>query len=1321
MESKDPDDNCNTETEEETIAMMKKRARRVSFAETTAVHFFDRDEESDKKAPTSEAGEDDALRRTESDEIRALLQASGVSAEEEGEEGDDEAPFTARNSFFRPIESPSPASSTFGSATSNDEDNFFGPISAGFIKRGLSNSAEDYENHDITMDSATFSMHFRSLAKSDSGEVKTPTGFRLAFGESSQTETAKSTLGNSMVLTRVKSPIVYSSPDVERITGSCNSSDMSLVRESLDGYDYGQLSPGLNALLAEGQKDVVAVSSSTQLEGSILTDYPQKDSKSDGIYQNGTPQHLMDNTPIILTVPESPSHAHEEETNVPYAQTPADQRMQNISSYEECSPMSGKLSIDTNPTQMEDVFAAQESVRNAEKTRKRKAEFDQRGTLSDLNSENQAESFLTGSISSLNAKRRQIFKDLTTSSDHHWNSAFRQKQPGSFHNKGNDRIICSLPPLPGKSISRLKWLKTSPFASLYNDGAKHSKITLSGSVSRSSPKSSILDVPVACLEEQFSSASRDREKKNMNDSDTHMLDQNVGTRLSLSIGNVSEDDRPTIPSPSFTNSEEGMVGGASPFHIRSWGKEDNELLLINVSAEEVNLISSGSDSSLLEITLDDQKYVKPAVSESPKVLTTLSETPAQVYTGNLSKDVYSIATPNSALRSSSVTEEKLVTSESMEYGPSHLETPKQAFSFTLHEGRKLIANNKEADIPTPATEDPGLLIDKGMLISGLGFELNDASEIGIIGQNTVPNNLQLNCQTPVRHGASEQHHFGSSDKSIRTANRKTVVGDELPAISKNYQQEHIHSSLEEQCSSAHDSEVLELRRKDDLTLDSHELRLENACSNVQNAFDIHEENYSSKMKNLSGKLGADMEEAADILHKHQHFLNDYDSAGELHSRCFNGIGKVTHMTDGDKIPQNLTDVLINFNLLMEKWFSSSVVKLDKHVDKLEDIMSNLQKYAASKNRSSGIRSQKMSEEFDRAHLKRVAKTKFLMYEVLYGKVKMQLMHLKKKKLLNQIELLQSAVQESKLLKSKYCCKTQGSSHQDTVVGGCNSKSYTADPDEYKDTGKSIYVLKKDLDDSERKIENLIGSFHTSLKMPGQPSCNKTIAIAIVLDHLKRKAPCWFLHHEFQLWEVDNAETKNGQLDVVLNYDEIISQRFKLKHKPKPSIIISSELINTRISKTWPKMSASVAFEFALRGKTTLKYTGPVVFARETQRISSVLSNLCDVLEEIKLAQIELSNMAKSIFYLPSVGRLVLQLTFINFIDGRRVVLSFDIGVYPSDIIPYEVGDASTEKQKLISQTLLDEIKSSIGGLRSGYMRLLRLCRCVSSVLIQDGS
>ncbi|KAF3624247.1 hypothetical protein FXO38_30358 [Capsicum annuum] len=106
-----------------TIAMQRKRARRVSFAEMTSVHFFDRDEEYETPPNLSGKAENN------SEEVNLgfdqLVDDSKESEDREDgedenyEEQDEDDEMALPRSFLRPAESPSPGSN-FGSATSND-------------------------------------------------------------------------------------------------------------------------------------------------------------------------------------------------------------------------------------------------------------------------------------------------------------------------------------------------------------------------------------------------------------------------------------------------------------------------------------------------------------------------------------------------------------------------------------------------------------------------------------------------------------------------------------------------------------------------------------------------------------------------------------------------------------------------------------------------------------------------------------------------------------------------------------------------------------------------------------------------------------------------------------------------------------------------------------------------------------------------------------------------------------------------------------------------------------------------------------------------
>ncbi|CAN6701763.1 unnamed protein product [Malus baccata var. baccata] len=174
---------------------------------------------------------------------------------------DDDENDDGRKSFFRTIGSPSPGSSVPCSATSKDEDNFFGPVSANFIRPGrLSDSAASDDIHEATLDTTAFSMHYHSLARSDSGgDLKTPTAVRLAFEEKTPNHNTNVTdSGSLMSLTKPKMVTLQSSVPADKVRSGEDSNDMRIIEENPHKYDYGRLSPILDALLAAGSKDMHA-------------------------------------------------------------------------------------------------------------------------------------------------------------------------------------------------------------------------------------------------------------------------------------------------------------------------------------------------------------------------------------------------------------------------------------------------------------------------------------------------------------------------------------------------------------------------------------------------------------------------------------------------------------------------------------------------------------------------------------------------------------------------------------------------------------------------------------------------------------------------------------------------------------------------------------------------------------------------------------------------------------------------------------------------------------------------------------------------------
>ncbi|KAJ0230034.1 Uncharacterized protein HA466_0311290 [Hirschfeldia incana] len=262
MASEKPEDPMNNTagTDDETIAQRRKRLRRVSFAdrEITSVHIFKRDE--DYETPPNPSSASESQNAATSDSEDKVIRFFGELAESEDTGGDGEEDEPVEKLFFRPKNSPSSGGSTIGSATSDDEDSFFGPVSSHFINPGrLSDATISEENHDMTMDSTAFSMHFRSLAMSESGDLRTPVSSHAPVEEDKTPTqvTSRSDTGSAMVLTYPKKLFPKSPVPVDKGSGGGDSNDMSLVGEDSRKYDYGVITPALAALLGDESKEPV--------------------------------------------------------------------------------------------------------------------------------------------------------------------------------------------------------------------------------------------------------------------------------------------------------------------------------------------------------------------------------------------------------------------------------------------------------------------------------------------------------------------------------------------------------------------------------------------------------------------------------------------------------------------------------------------------------------------------------------------------------------------------------------------------------------------------------------------------------------------------------------------------------------------------------------------------------------------------------------------------------------------------------------------------------------------------------------------------------
>ncbi|KAL4380206.1 hypothetical protein AHAS_Ahas04G0010300 [Arachis hypogaea] len=287
----------NTETEDETVALRRKKLRRVSFAdnEITSVHIFRPDDSSSSDTPP---GSVPSSSPSPSPEVVGFFQDLAGDSDEDDELDLKESSSPPNgeaadlnHSFLRPLGSPSPSSSSAAPSTDDGElrnpcclcftffflfsrrvlfhsipfhcaeDDFRGPVSSSFIRpERLPDSAA---SDDLTMDSTAFSLHYRSLARSDFEDLKTPSRFSPQFEETLPSQgsgRSASTTGCFMVLSEAKMQSPQSGLPTDPVNGCRDSSDMSMTGLDPQKYDYDRLSPTLDAILVEGSKDLPAIS-----------------------------------------------------------------------------------------------------------------------------------------------------------------------------------------------------------------------------------------------------------------------------------------------------------------------------------------------------------------------------------------------------------------------------------------------------------------------------------------------------------------------------------------------------------------------------------------------------------------------------------------------------------------------------------------------------------------------------------------------------------------------------------------------------------------------------------------------------------------------------------------------------------------------------------------------------------------------------------------------------------------------------------------------------------------------------------------------------
>ncbi|CAJ2668361.1 unnamed protein product [Trifolium pratense] len=362
---------------------------------------------------------------------------------------------------------------------------------------------------------------------------------------------------------------------------------------------------------------------------------------------------------------------------------------------------------------------------------------------------------------------------------------------------------------------------------------------------------------------------------------------------------------------------------------------------------------------------------------------------------------------------------------------------------------------------------------------------------------------------------------------------------------------------------------------------------------------------------------------------------------------------------GDQKWNDFDHVLERFSTSTKQLLSPSFDKLNfRLMGTLEDILVRLQKVKKWDILSSEIHSQKkLTDPLDIPRHKRVVEMKLLLFNIAYEKAKLQLMNVKRERLLEKVQQLSSGLQETQMMKNSMPCSAKtrlvdiqaDDSHINTKIFNSQGKCQVS--------CKNVMETRQELENLDQKAKSLSEFFYSYCKMKGDQSY--TNVVRSVRDYLEKRISYKLVFQNLKLWDVEDFERKDDYHMIILNYRGYIIQRFTV-NAGLSSIIVSNSLNDVNIGKTYPNMDAFSAFVFALNPHTTSKCMGRISMAQETQITGSLLSNLLDVVEEVQLARVEIRNLVQAKFNSHSVNQLDLQLSFIDFCGGKKVQVILDM-------------------------------------------------------------
>ncbi|KAF3777479.1 hypothetical protein EJ110_NYTH45629 [Nymphaea thermarum] len=1200
---------CNTEAEEETSFLHKKRSRRVSFADTTSVHVFDRDEDFETP-PDPKPNSDNP------EGLGQVPQAGKASTEKEAGGDDDDSREANGNCDAEDIERfvlemQSPGSAN-GSAISNEEDKFFGPVSTSFIRsRALLDSpAAD----DITLDSTAFSMQFRKLLQSQE-ITKTSSEFCLTSDcEKTPTEDSSfTTSGNRMVLTndkKVENNPSSTSPNLDADT-ICN--EMSLVVDEPKKYDYSRFSPRSIASLADYYKyfPTSPCQGNNQINGSVdasikvdpkYTDDGENVKRISSRSQevDGSRLHHIDHnspfkhTPInsgnhidtVGVVPEA-NQSHKQSSDVNSGARLdvmglMDQELQR-NELEDLATARGKISSQlSSPSPISHVLPFQSTNR--------------KGYLHSLVNDENLKSEYSGSAEASMATaglssgmKKIIFpeqEDEAVLSSGKSAASLASKTEHSHRIHGNlvdhqtldepednflrlTRVIHS--PDTGKrspiSTPKLNWESGTPLSrmsSLFGSG-KH--FLLSNTFS---PSCSI----------GISTPFSDKATR-----------EHTDDRLKPTEGKKVTTPYPMLTSsyrkygPNHSTPELTFSGPDHPMKVVQ--KELNEGSLPN----NIDPSNTGTESYPMELEPENKQLQDRPGSNCPKLL----EGKLESLSGQLIK-----------IQSLTNTDQNMAT------------TPASCPSAAPRYMKQLSSIGNSSTSLRVSDGHSNLDMSK----DGLGkvTRLFDFSEVQKCAVDVG------DCQTiPSSHGSChdlslrDEDMASTFDAEPNLSNLKALnVRRQSPCTTPESRRGITLPNLSRKQSSVSQLQVDDLHGYSIPSLNTmsslHEF---DDTGRKRKKVEVLNAETSYKKTNSEGVLVGQVNQSKELSH-----------SSEDHASYNKGKRKVGNWT---------TTRLMNYASSLSDVFGMQSFPISgmryKDLHQLEDMLEELQKVIKYRRLSSKFQPQGQTEN---SKHQRIVEARLLWLELVYEQLKFQITQMKSNMLKKNKEQLQLGVQECHRLKLNPLRDATA-----LVPNGQIEESQGQSP-----SVRKVKFLRQELSTLDQKLKNLAESLHKYCKIKGSPDPDETLLL--VNDYVNRKIRCTQIQQDLQLWKLDNIDISHDKHTIVLKYGGFLSQRLSIDFSGASSSVQAMYSIhNSDINKIFPSMNACMAFSFVFSVDHVRTLQGPTCVQREAQVAGHLLGNLLDVLEEVQSARMRIPYFLCANFDCPVAGKLELCLVFID--------------------------------------------------------------------------